>query len=72
MDTECTKYTPHGYLLGRLMREYHALDVYEAVRAHDSHPVHIYRIKRDKLKTMELVDMELNTTSSICYQSIHY
>lgn len=42
------------------MREYHALDVYEAVRAHDSHPVYIYRIKRDKLKTMELVDMELS------------
>lgn len=55
-----TDYTPHGYSLGKLLRQSHALDVYEAVRTNDNHPVCINRIKRDKLKTMELVDMELS------------
>ncbi|ESU45405.1 Ankyrin repeat protein [Giardia duodenalis] len=55
-----TEYTPHGYLLGKLVKQHHALDIYEAIRTHDNHPVCINRIKRDELKTMELVDMELS------------
>lgn len=53
-------YTPHGYSLGNLVRQSRVLDVYEAIRTHDNHHVYINRIKRDKLKTMELVDMELS------------